>query len=77
MHPEDIEGLESATEGERKTYRFLWDVYSGDKIRNIFRFVKEGWSGQRRPGKNILKLSLWVGGQNNFSDSSGLGDMNL
>jgi hypothetical protein len=42
MHPEDIEGLESATEGERKTYRFLWDVYSGDKIRNIFRFVKEG-----------------------------------
>ena len=30
-HPEDIEGLESAIEGERKVFRFLWEAARPDQ----------------------------------------------
>jgi hypothetical protein len=30
MHPEDIEGLENVTEGERKVFRFLWQAARPD-----------------------------------------------
>jgi hypothetical protein len=31
MHPEDIEGLESPTEGERKVFRFLREAARPDQ----------------------------------------------
>jgi hypothetical protein len=31
MHPEDIEGPESTTEGERKVFRFLQEAARPDK----------------------------------------------
>jgi antitoxin (DNA-binding transcriptional repressor) of toxin-antitoxin stability system len=78
MHPEDIEGLESTTEGERKVFRFLQEAARPDK--DFIAWYAASWIGARnifhpclcRPGlvsnlfrsKTLKMYGLTIGKRN-------------